>query len=113
MKQQKFIGIDLHQRTLSYCVSDKEGAILKEDTIPTKKEKIIKVFSEYKGAEVSLEPATQYWCVSDWLIDCGLEVVPVHPKQVKVITNAKLKNDKAPELGHATPATRFYYHLGK
>ena len=94
MNKQKFIGIDLHQRTLSYCVSDKEGVILKEATIPTKKEDIIKVFSQYKGVKVALEPVTQYWCVSDWLIECGLEVVPVHPKQVKAIAHAKLKNDK-------------------
>ena len=43
---------------------------------------------------MSVRDLHPYWCVSDWLIDCGLEVVPIHPKQVKAIANAKLKNDK-------------------
>lgn len=93
MVEQIYIGIDLHQRTLSYCVMNKDGQILKEDKITTEKHGIQTVFSQYPGAEVVMEPVTQHWCVSDWISECGCIIHIAHATDVKAIAHAKLKND--------------------
>ena len=57
--EKYFIGMDLHQKTSTFAVKEKEGRIIEAKTVPTTKESIAKFLSPYPGSLLVLEPVSQ------------------------------------------------------
>lgn len=97
MKEVLFVGMDLHKKTSSFCVMDKEGNVLEEKTIRTVPEEIKKfVLSLGKKKEIKLvmEPLSQWHYYADFIEELGVGVTLAHPLKVKAISTAKVKTDK-------------------
>jgi transposase len=88
-----FIGMDLHQKTSTFSVKEKEGRVIEAKTIPTTKEDIEKFLAPYQGSLLTLEPVSQWYCYADFIESLGLTVKIANPMKVKVIASARIKTD--------------------
>ena len=59
-RESYFIGMDLHQKTSTFSVKEKEGRVVEARTVSTTKEDIGKFLSPYQGALLTLEPVSQW-----------------------------------------------------
>jgi len=53
-----FIGMDLHQKTSTFSVKEKEGRVVEAKTISTTKEDIENFLSPYQGSTLTLRHDT-------------------------------------------------------
>jgi len=88
-----FIGMDLHQKTSTFSVKEKEGKVIEAKTVPTTKESIAKFLVPYRGSLLTLEPVSQWYCYADFIESLGLEVKIANPNRVKAIAWARIKTD--------------------
>lgn len=88
-----FIGMDLHQKTSTFSVKEKEGRVIETKTVPTTKESIEKFLSPYQGSLLTLEPVSQWYCYADFIEALGLAVKIANPMRVKAIASARIKTD--------------------
>ena len=87
------IGMDLGDKRSRYCVL--EGSeIVKEDSVPTKKQELVGVFSRYRRCRIALEVGTHSPWVSRLLSSLGHEVIVANPRQLQLITESSRKDDK-------------------
>lgn len=93
MNEQTFIGLDLHQKTSTFVVKNKEGEKIDEKMMPTDKETIGSYLAPYAGASLVLEPVSQWYCYADFIESLGLRVVIANPNKVKAIASARIKTD--------------------
>jgi transposase len=92
----KYIGMDLHKSTSTFCVMDKEGVVLNERTVPTTRSEVTK-FIKSLGKDdysITLEPVSQWYVYADLLEDLGMDVHLAHPRKLKAISTASSKTDK-------------------
>lgn len=92
-----FVGMDLHKKTSSFCVMEKDGNILVEKTLATTPEEIRRfIISLGKEREINLvmEPLSQWYFYADFVESLGVKVTLAHPLKVKAIASAKVKTDK-------------------
>lgn len=115
-----FIGMDLHQKTSTFSVKDKEGAVIEAKTVPTTKGTIKEFLASYEGSTIALEPVSQWYCYADFIEALGLTVKIANPNRVKAIASARIKTDAIdagvladllranllPESYHAAPDVR-------
>ena len=92
-KESYFIGMDLHQKTSTFSVKEKEGKIIEAKTISTTKEDVEKFLSPYSGSTLTLEPVSQWYCYADFIESLGLSVKIANPMRVKAIASARIKTD--------------------
>lgn len=88
--------MDLHKKTSSFCVMEKDGNILVEKKLATTPEEIRRfILSLGKEREISLvmEPLSQWYFYADFLESLGAKVTLAHPLKVKAIASAKVKTD--------------------
>lgn len=85
--------MDLHQKTSTFSVKKKEGAIVEAKTVPTTKESIENFLSPYQGSLLTLEPVSQWYCYADFIESLGLSVKIANPMKVKTIASARIKTD--------------------
>jgi len=93
----KYIGMDLHKSTSSFCVMNKEGEILTETRVPTTKESITRFISSFgKKDKLSkaFEPVSQSWTYIDLFEELKLDIHPANPRKLKAIATATSKTDK-------------------
>lgn len=88
-----FIGMDLHQKTSTFSVKEKEGRVVETKTIPTTKGAIEKFLSPYSGSLLTMEPVSQWYCYADFIESLGLSVKIANPMRVKAIASARIKTD--------------------
>ena len=88
-----FIGMDLHQKTSTFSVKEKEGKVIAAKTVPTTKASIEKFLSPYHGSLLTLEPVSQWYCYADFIESLGIEVKIANPMRVKAIASARIKTD--------------------
>lgn len=93
IESKYFIGMDLHQKTSTFSVKEKEGRIVEVKTVPTTKESIEKFLSPYQGSMLTLEPVSQWYCYADFIESLGIEVKIANPMKVKAIASARIKTD--------------------
>ena len=89
-----YIGLDIHKTTSTYCVMDKEGAIVERKTIKTAVAPFTELAQKYQNASVVLEPVTESWYYADLLEDLQMKVILAHPRHVKALGHVKAKTDK-------------------
>jgi len=92
-KESYFIGMDLHQKTSTFSVKEKEGRVIEARTVSTTKEDIEKFLSPYHGSLLTLEPVSQWYCYADFIESLGIDVKIANPMRVKAIASARIKTD--------------------
>ncbi len=91
-----YIGLDIHKKTLTYCVKKIDGTVIHHGTIASERKALRKWVSELPGPWLGAMEATIFtgW-VYDFLEPHAAELKVAHPAMLKAITAAKKKNDKA------------------
>ena len=80
------IGLDLGDRTSSYCILDEAGEKVSEGKLPTTQAGLNSLFEKMASSRVALEVGTHSPWVSRHLADLGHEVIVANPHKVKLIT---------------------------
>jgi transposase len=90
-----YIGLDVHKRTISYCVKDGSGAIRAEGTIPAARFDLDRWMKTLPQPWTAAMEATVF---TGWIYDqlqphaAALKVA--HPLMLRAIAAAKKKNDR-------------------
>jgi transposase len=90
-----YLGLDVHKRTISYCVRHPDGAILQEGSIPALRETLDTLLASLREPYLAGMEATLFtaW-VYDHLGMRGIRVKVAHPAMLKAIFTSKRKNDE-------------------
>ena len=91
-----YIGLDIHKKTIAYCVKRFDGVLIKQGTVAAERKALLKWLSETPGFWIGGMEATMFtgW-VYDFLKPHAVELKVAHPEMLKAITAAKKKNDRA------------------
>ena len=95
MESMYYIGLDVHKRTISYCVKDGRGAIHAEGTIPATRLDLDRWMKTLPQPWTAAMEATVF---TGWIYDhlqphaAALKVA--HPLMLRAIAAAKKKNDR-------------------
>ena len=92
----RYVGMDIHSKTTTFCVIDDEGNICKRGKVDSSESQWLGVVSHWPGEEVTvaLESGNMTWWVVDALRSAGIEPVVVDARQFKLISHSKQKSDK-------------------
>ncbi len=88
-----YIGMDLHKKTSTFVIKEKFGRVLQKQKLNTDREEITDFLSPYQGAELVVEPVSQWYVYADLIQKLGINVHLAHPMKVKAIAFAKVKTD--------------------
>lgn len=88
-----YIGMDLHKKTSMLVVKEKFGRILEKKKLNTDREEVTNFLRPYRGAELAVEPVSQWYVYADLIQQLGINVHLAHPMRVKAIAFAKVKTD--------------------
>ena len=92
-------GIDLHKRSLSIATVDLEGRVVKQKRLPTRRADVIHYLQALPGPHRAVVEACGSWY---WLADLfashGVELKLAHARQLKAISQAKVKTDAVDAL---------------
>jgi len=95
MQPMYYIGLDVHKRTVSYCVKDVSGTIHAEGTLPATRFHLDQWMKNLPQPWTAAMEATVF---TGWIYDhlrphaAGLKVA--HPLMLRAIAAAKKKNDR-------------------
>jgi transposase len=91
-----YIGLDIHKKTIAYCIKGIDGVTVNQGTVAAERKALTRWLSELPGPWYGAMEATIFtgW-VYDFLKPHALEVKVAHPEMLKAITAAKKKNDRA------------------
>ena len=90
-----YIGLDVHKKTISYCVKDASGQIHREGTIgATRGELDIWIQTLPQPRIMAMEATIFTGWIYDHLIPHAEEVKVAHPLMLRAIAAAKKKNDR-------------------
>jgi len=93
-RQRMTVGLDLGDRSSSYCILDEAGEKASEDRVPTTKPALTAVFGKMAPCRIALEVGTHSPWVSRHLSAMGHEVIVANAHRVKLITQSVKKNDR-------------------
>ncbi len=93
MSEQYFIGMDLHQKTSTFSVKKKDGAVIDTRTIATDPAAIRSYLAPYAGSKLVHEPVSQWYYYADFIESLGLHVTIANPMKTKAIASARIKTD--------------------
>ena len=96
MSAYYYIGLDIHKRTISYCMKAIDGALIGQGKIEADRKSLDEWAKGLPGPWVGAMEATIFtgW-VYDFLKPHALALKVAHPEMLKAITAAKKKNDRA------------------
>ena len=91
-----YIGLDIHKKTIAYCVKRSDGVLIRQGVILAERKALQEWISGLPGNWIGAMEATMFtgW-VYDFLKPHALELKVAHPEMLKAITAAKKKNDRA------------------
>ena len=92
-KKNIYIGMDLHKRTSTFCVKDKDGKVIDKRKLDTDREQVINYLAPYAGSTLTMEPVSQWYVYADLIQSLGIDVHLAHPMKVKAIAFARVKTD--------------------
>ena len=108
MQPMYYIGLDVHKRTISYCVKDSSGTIHAQGTIPATRFHLDQWMNTLPQPWTAAMEATVF---TGWIYDHlqphagGLKVA--HPLMLRAIAAAKKKNDRID--ARSCPLTKTYH----
>lgn len=91
-----YIGLDIHKKTIAYCVKKVDGTLVRQGTVCAERKALYQWQSELPGPWYGAMEATIFtgW-VYDFLKPYAVDLKVAHPAMLKAITAAKKKNDRA------------------
>ena len=91
-----YIGLDVHKKTIAYCIKRSDGELIRQGTVKSERKALLEWLSGLPGSWIGAMEATMFtgW-VYDFLKPHALELKVAHPEMLKAITAAKKKNDRA------------------
>jgi len=91
-----YIGLDIHKKTIAYCIKRIDGVLVQQGTVAAERKTLSKWLAELPGPWYGAMEATIFtgW-VYDFLKPHAVELKVAHPAMLKAITAAKKKNDRA------------------
>lgn len=96
MERLYYIGLDIHKKTISYCVKQIDGKMVQQGKIPADRKALSRWMEGLPGPWLGAMEATIF---TGWLYDFlkphAVELKVAHPEMLKAITTAKKKNDRA------------------
>jgi len=91
-----YIGLDIHKKTIAYCIKRIDGLLVRQGTVAADRTALKKWLTELPGPWLGAMEATLF---TGWLYDFlkphAVELKVAHPAMLKAITAAKKKNDRA------------------
>jgi transposase len=95
MLNMHYIGLDIHKKSISYCVRQSDGTIVEEDSVASNRQALDIWISGLPEPWIAGMEATMFtgW-VYDHLVDRSGIVKIAHPAMLKAITASKKKNDR-------------------
>ncbi len=88
------IGLDVHKKTISYCVKDAAGRVLQEGRIgSTRHEHAWMIRTLPQPRTIAMEAAIFTGWIYDHLLPHAEAVKVAHPLMLRAIAAAKKKND--------------------
>ena len=90
-----YIGLDVHKKTISYCVKDAAGQIHQEGKIGSTRRELdswIKTLPQHRT--IAMEATIFTGWIYDHLLPHAEKVKVAHPLMLRAIAAAKRKNDK-------------------
>ena len=96
MSAYYYIGLDIHKRTISYCIKAIDGSLIGEGKIAADRQSLGAWANGLPGPWIGAMEATIFtgW-VYDFLKPYAVALKVAHPEMLKAITAAKKKNDRA------------------
>ena len=79
------VGLDLGDRSISYCVLDEVGAIVLEQKLGTTLKAMKEVFGAIPRRRIALEAGMHSPCVSRALSELGHEAIVAHARNERLI----------------------------
>lgn len=91
-----YIGLDIHKKTITYCIKRIDGFLVQQGTVLAERKALSKWLHELPGPWCGAMEATIFtgW-VYDFLKPHAVDLKVAHPEMLKAITAAKKKNDRA------------------
>lgn len=91
-----YIGLDIHKKTIAYCIKRIDGTLVDQGTVAAERKALNRWLVNLPGPWSGAMEATIFtgW-VYDYLTPHALELKVAHPEMLKAITAAKKKNDRA------------------
>jgi hypothetical protein len=90
-----FIGLDVHKRTISYCVKDAAGCVHQEGKIgSTRRDLDCWIRTLPQPRTIAMEATIFTGWIYDHLLPHAEKVKVAHPLMLRAIAAAKKKNDK-------------------
>src|SRR5499433_1242055 len=93
-KGQLTVGLDLGDRSSSYCVLNAAGEITLEQKLPTTPEGIQQTVGKMPRCLLAMETGTHSPWVSRLLTALGHEVIVAHAQNVRLIVKSRRKDDR-------------------
>jgi transposase len=93
-KERLTVGLDLGDRTISYCILDAAGEVVSEGQLPTTAMGLSSLLEKMPASRVALEVGTHSPWVSRQVAAMGHEGIVANPHKVKLITQSVRKNDR-------------------
>jgi transposase len=91
-----YIGLDIHKKTISYCIKALDGRLIGQGKIEAHRQSLSEWVQGLPGPWIGAMEATIFtgW-VYDFLKPYAADLKVAHPEMLKAITAAKKKNDRA------------------
>jgi len=90
-----FIGLDIHKKTISYCVKEAAGEVLAEGTISSTRQSLDAWMRRLcEPWTVAMEATMFTGWIDDYLLPHAAAVKVAHPLMLRAIAAAKKKNDR-------------------
>ena len=91
-----YIGLDVHKKTIAYCIKSIDGKTMRQGVVCTGRNDLRQWLADLPGPWMGAMEATLFtgW-IYDFLRPHAVELKVAHPEMLKAITAAKKKNDRA------------------
>jgi transposase len=96
MESIYYIGLDVHKKTIAYCIKSAAGTKVRHGVVAAERKALHQWLTELPGPWLGALEATIFtgW-IYDFLKPHAVELKVAHPEMLKAITAAKKKNDRA------------------
>ncbi|MFZ2951160.1 MAG: IS110 family transposase [Desulfuromonadaceae bacterium] len=96
METLYYIGLDVHKKTIAYCIKTVGGKTMRQGVISAGRNELRQWLVDLPGPWMGAMEATLFtgW-IYDFLKPHAVELKVAHPEMLKAITAAKKKNDRA------------------
>lgn len=91
-----YVGLDIHKKSIAYCIKTVDGRLVSQGEINANRESLSEWANGIPGPWVGAMEATIFtgW-IYDFLTPHAVDLKVAHPEMLKAITAAKKKNDRA------------------